>query len=55
MSTRPEDQEDFILKAIDQLAISMLKQKLDLKFISSITGLSTEQLLKLKHKTELKN
>ena len=31
-----------------KVAINMLKQKLDNKFISSVTGLSLEEILKLK-------
>ena len=38
-------------KGIEQTAINMLKQKADIKFISSVTGLSTELLLKLKSRT----
>jgi predicted transposase YdaD len=35
-------------KAIEKVAINMLKQKLDDKLISSVTGLSLEEILKLK-------
>ena len=35
---------------LEESAIKMLKQNLDLKLIASITGFSQEELLKLKHK-----
>ena len=37
-------------KGIEKVAINMLKQKLDDKLISSVTGLSLEEILKLKNK-----
>jgi len=42
-------------KGIEQTAINMLKQKADIKFISSVTGLSIELLLKLKNKIHISN
>jgi len=33
-----------------EVAINMLKQKLDTKLISSVTGLSKEEILKLQNK-----
>lgn len=33
---------------LEKTAINMLKEKIDLKFISSVTGLSEDELLKLK-------
>ena len=39
-----------ISQGIEQSAIKMLKQNLDLQLIASITGFSQEELLKLKHK-----
>lgn len=39
-----------IEQGIEQSAIKMLKQNLDLQLIASITGFSQEELLKLKHK-----
>jgi hypothetical protein len=37
-----------IEKGIEKTAINMLKQKLDNKLISSVTGLSLEEIAKLK-------
>ena len=37
-------------KGIKQTAINMLKQNLDNSLISSVTGLSTDEVLKLKNK-----
>jgi len=42
-------------KGIEQTAVNMLKQKTDIKFISSVTGLSNEILLKLKNKILVSN
>ena len=36
-----------------QIAVRMLQQKLDFNLIASVTGLSTDDLLKLKHKTQI--
>jgi hypothetical protein len=33
---------------LEKTAINMLKEKIDLKFISSVTGFSLDELLKLK-------
>lgn len=33
---------------LEKTAINMLKDKIDLKFISSVTGFSQDELLKLK-------
>ena len=45
-----EGEEKGKAKGIEQTAVNMLKQKADIKFISSVTGLSIELLLKLKNK-----
>ena len=37
-------------EGIKQTAINMLKQNLDNSLISSVTGLSTDEVLKLKNK-----
>jgi hypothetical protein len=34
--------------ALEKIAINMLKEKIDLKFISSVTGFSVDELLILK-------
>jgi hypothetical protein len=34
---------------LEKTAINMLKDKIDLKFISSVTGFSVDELLKLKN------
>ena len=36
-----------------EVAINMIKQKLDNKLISSVTGLTLEEILKLKNKKSL--
>ena len=38
------------IKGIEKTAINMLKQNLDIKLISSVTGISTDELLKLRSK-----
>jgi predicted transposase YdaD len=38
-----------IVEGIEKTALSMLKQKLDNKLISSVTGLSLEEIVKLKN------
>ena len=40
--------ENPVQSILEKTAISMLKDKIDLKFISSVTGFSEDQLLKLK-------
>ena len=37
-------------KGVEKVAINMLKQNLDNKLISSVTGLTLEEILKLKNK-----
>ena len=37
-------------KGIERTAINMLKQNLDIKLIASVTGMSTDELLKLQSK-----
>lgn len=41
--------EQGIQQGVEQTAIKMIKQNLDLKLISSVTGLSTDEILKLKN------
>ena len=41
------------LEAIQNTAIKMLQQKADLKFISAVTGLSRDEILKLQSKTQM--
>lgn len=36
---------------IEKTAIKMLRDNLDIKLISQVTGISTEELIKLKYKT----
>ena len=38
------------VKGIEQSVLNMLKQKLDTKLITSVTGLSEDDILKLKNK-----
>lgn len=40
---------------IDKTAIKMLQENLDIKLISQVTGFSTDEILKLKYKTQLTN
>ncbi|WPX99628.1 hypothetical protein Megpolyxen_01526 (plasmid) [Candidatus Megaera polyxenophila] len=42
--------EKGIAEGIEKTALNMLKQKLDDKLISSVTGLTLEEILKLKNK-----
>ena len=37
-------------RAVEKTALNMLKQKLDSELITSVTGLSSEDILKLKNK-----
>lgn len=34
-------------------AVKMLKENLDIKFISSVTGMSLDEIIKLKNKTQI--
>lgn len=44
-----EGMQTGIQKGIEQTAIKMIKQNLDLALISSVTGLSSDEILKLKN------
>ena len=52
-------QEEGEAKGIKEIATAiatrMLKQKLDLKLIASVTGLTSDEILKLKNSTQLNN
>ena len=49
-STLKKAEAKGVAKGIEQIAINMLKQNLDNSLISSVTGLSTDDILKLKSK-----
>lgn len=49
-AARAEGEAKGEAKGIKKTALNMLKQKLDYKLISSVTGLSLEEILKLKNK-----
>ena len=49
-STLKKAEAKGVAKSIEQIAINMLKQNLDNSLISSVTGLSTDDILKLKSK-----
>ena len=40
---------------IEKTATKMLRENLDIKLISQVTGFSTEELIKLKYKTQIGN
>jgi hypothetical protein len=40
--------ENTVQSILEKTAVNMLKDKIDLKFISSVTGFSEDELLKLK-------
>ena len=52
---REEGMEKGLEKGMALVAVNMLKTKTDIGFIAQITGLSEEEILKLKKKSEEKN